>query len=186
VTGKTADIGAYEVDGPPIHVTVQVNDGAVQRSRVTSLKVSFDQTVTLPVNPVDAFVLVRHSDKAAVTLNTLVVGNDVTLTFTGGPVENGSLADGRYSLAVLAAQVPNLDGNGDGSTGDNFVLAGTPANGLFRLFGDGNGDGTVNGADFLAFRLAFLSNYSTFDYDADGLVTGSDFLQFRLRFLNTI
>ena len=48
-----------------------------------------------------------------------------------------------------------LDGDGDGTGGDDYVLTGSVANGLFRLFGDVNGDGSVSGGDFGAFRLAF-------------------------------
>jgi hypothetical protein len=133
-------------------VTVQavsVNAGAAQRSTVRTI----DAAVTLPANPADAFDLRRHSDNAAVTLSAAIAGNTVTLTFTGGPVVGGSLADGRYSLTVLAAQILNLDGNGDGTPGDDYLLVGTTANGLFRLFGDVDGD--VDAADFGQFRQRF-------------------------------
>ena len=104
----------------------------------------------------------------------------------------GSLADGKYTLAVLAAQVTTvagqLDGNNDGTAGGDYTLVGTPANGLFRFFGDSNGDGAVNGTDFLAFRLAFQQQPASpmFDVDGDSQVNGADFLQFRLRFFQTI
>jgi hypothetical protein len=114
----------------------------------------------------------------------------VTLTFTGGAVDGPSLADGRFTLTVLAAQVggPNgpLDGNGDGIGGDDFVLAGDPGtNKLFRLFGDVNGDGVVNGADLAAFRAAFGAAAppgSPFDANGDGAVNGLDLAAFRARF----
>jgi len=115
-------------------------------------------------------------------------GTFVTITFTGGSVDANSLADGRYTLTAVAAQFnsPGLDGDGNGTGGDDYSLIGTPANGLFRLFGDSDGNGTVNGSDFLAFRLAFLGNSPNFDFDGDGQVSGTDFLQFRLRFLQTV
>lgn len=55
--------------------------------------------------------------------------------FTGGETNSGSLADGRYTLTVFASQVSaggqQLDGDGTGTGGDNFVLDGTVANGLY-------------------------------------------------------
>src|SRR5262249_38541856 len=115
---------------PPRVAGVQVNGGAAQRSRVTQLQVNFDSVVNLPPNPADAFQLQPQSDNALVNL-TVAVTNDtathVTLTFHGGLSEFGSLEDGRYTLTVIAAQVSNangpLDGNGDGTPGDDYVLA---------------------------------------------------------------
>ena len=55
----------------------------------------------------------------------------VTLTFSGADTEFGSLADGRYTLTIFASQVSNangnLDGNGDGTGGDNYVMAADPS-----------------------------------------------------------
>jgi hypothetical protein len=101
-------------------------------------------------------------------------------------VNGSSLADGRYTLSVLASAISNLDGNYDGVAGDNFVLVGSPTNGLFRHFGDSDGNGTVNDIDFLAFRLAFLGSGPMFDFDGSGSIDGNDFLQLRLRFLQMI
>jgi len=174
----------------PTRVTgVAVNGGVAQRSRVNELKLSFDARVNLPANPADAFALQRQSDNAVVTLAAAVdnagPGTAVTLTFTGGSVDNTSLADGRYTLTAFAVQVAGgaLDGDGDGNPGDDFVLTGTPANGLFRLFGDNDGDGDVDAQDFGAFRAAFGGTGNlAFDFDGDGDVDAQDFGQFRARF----
>jgi hypothetical protein len=186
VVGGQADIGAFEVQLAVAKIAaVQVNGGAAQRSRVTSLVVTFDQPPELPASPADGFQLRRQSDNAAVTLAGSVAGNAVTLTFNGGPLDFGSLADGRYTLTVLAAQVPNLDGNGDGTAGDDFTLVGDPSTApkLFRLFGDNDGDGDVDAADFGQFRQAFGTGANlAFDFDGDGDVDASDFGQFRQRF----
>jgi probable HAF family extracellular repeat protein len=178
---------------PPAHVVnVQINDGAAQRSRVTSLKVNFDSAVTLPANPASAFQLERQSDSAIVSLNANVSGNSVTLSFIGGPIEFGSLADGRYTLKVLASMVNggNFDGNGDGTAGDDYVLASAatpnPPTNIFRLFGDINGDGTVSASDFIDFRQYFGGYVFAFDFDGDASVSASDFAQFRLRFGGSI
>jgi hypothetical protein len=181
---------------PPRVQSVVVNGGAVQRSRVTTLSVTFDEIVNLPANPADAFQLFRQSDNAPVTLSAVVdntgPGTVVTLSFTGGAVEYGSLADGRYTLTALAGSITNvagqLDGNGDGTGGDNYVLVGapnTPTN-LFRFYGDINGDGTVSASDFVQFRQYFGGYLFAFDFDGDGAVAASDFAQFRLRFGGSI
>ncbi len=183
------DIGAFEIQTLPAKITsVQINDGSAQRSRVTSLLVTFDQPPSLPGTPATAFELKRQSDNATVTLNAAPSGNTVTLTFTGGvPFELGSLADGRYTLKAFASQITNLDGDGNGTFGDDFVLVGDPAtNKLFRLFGDADGDGTVPASDFIQFRLALGGNTAMFDFDGDGAVAASDFIQFRLRFGGSI
>ena len=158
---------------------------------VTRLTVTFDQLINLASPPTSAFQLKRQSDNASVTLNADVLGNAVVLTFTGGAVNGASLADGRYTLTVVAAQVNggNFDGNGDGTASDDYVLVGNTVSPpkLFRLFGDSDGNGMVNGADFLAFRLAFQQGADPiFDFNGDGVVNGQDFLQFRLRFLHSI
>ncbi|MBX7102714.1 MAG: hypothetical protein K1X57_01440 [Gemmataceae bacterium] len=184
-------VADYRIVTPAAKVSaVTINGGAIQRSRVTSLAVTFDSAVSLPANPATAFQLRRQSDNAVVNLAASVAGNTVTLTFTGGAVQSGSLADGRYTLTALSNSIVSLggtlDGNADGQPGGDYTLVGTPANKLFRLFGDSDGDGTVTSTDFLAFRLAFLTTGSTFDSDGSGQVSSEDFLQFRLRFLATI
>lgn len=176
----------YALAAPRV-ANVQINAGGAQRSRVTSVKVAFDQPVSFSGAPTAAFSLKRQSDGLPVALNAVVNGNTVSLSFTGGAVEFGSLADGRYTLTIDASQVFNangqLDGNGDGNAGDNYTLTGTPTNGLFRLFGDSDGDGDVDLSDFSAFRMTFgnASNLS-FDADADGDVDLGDFAAFRGRF----
>jgi len=187
-------------DSAPQVASVVVGDGTPQRSMVTQLRVTFDQHVVLPQNAADAFRLRRQGDGAAVNLaadvNDLGGSTVVTLTFGGGAVEqsqlvNPSLADGRYTLTVLAGQVGGvngvLDGNHDAASGDDFILAGDPAsNKLFRLFGDVNGDGAVNGLDLTAFRAVFGSTtfptLSPFDVNGDGVINGLDLNAFRARF----
>src|SRR5207244_3047509 len=106
--------------------------------------------------------------------------------FTGADTTAGSLNDGKYVLTALAGQISaggqQLDGNGDGIGGDNYLF--TDAQGLFRLFGDATGDRRVDNADFFLFRsthnrsagdpayLAYL------DYNAGGAMDNTDFFQF--------
>lgn len=178
---------------PPTVGSIAINGGDPQRSRVTSLAVSFSQTVTFSGAAANAFTLTRQSDGAVVGFTATVdnSGSATVVTLNGftGPVEFGSLADGRYTLTVLASQVAggNFDGNGDGTVGDNYVLTGNPTNKLFRLFGDADGDGDVDLSDFSGFRGAFGGGPSTiFDSDGDGDVDLNDFSAFRARFGTSI
>ncbi len=180
-------IADYRIVTPPTVTGTQINDGSAQRSRVTSLKVTFNQAVTLPGNPASAFTLVRQGG-GNVNLSGTVAGNSVTLNFTGGSMDFDSLADGRYTLTALASQINggNFDGNGDGAAGDNYVFASaaipSPATNIFRVFGDSDGDGIIAASDFIQFRLALGGTSVVFDFDGDGSVSASDFVQFRLRF----
>src|SRR6185436_19196787 len=108
---------------PPARVQgVQVNDGSAQRSRVTSLTVTFSAVVTLPANAADAFRLVLVGGKpVGLSSTTSVVGGvtQVVLTFDAADTEYSSLHDGNYTLTVLGSQIFNggglLDGDGDGA-----------------------------------------------------------------------
>jgi hypothetical protein len=173
----------------PKIASILINNAAAQRSRVTSLTITFNQVIMLPAAPDSAFKLSRQGDGMLPALTATVdnsgPGTVVTLTFTGNnAVDFGSLADGRYTLSVLASQINSgfFDGNSDGTPGDDYLLIGTPDNGLFRLFGDSDGNGAVNSDDFAAFRDLFGMGPSFFDFNNDGLTNSSDFIEFRKRF----
>src|SRR5262249_5058808 len=143
----------------------QVNDGSAQRSRVTSLAVTFSTQVTFATTTAAAFTLTRTSDGAPVTFTAMAnVVNGVTVvtlsSFAGSATQFASLADGRYTLTALANQISAgglaLDGNGDGQAGDNYTFG--DAQGLFRFFGDINGDRHVDIADFGVFSNSFNSS----------------------------
>lgn len=178
--------------------SVVVNDfqtNLVQRSRVTAIAVTFDQVVTF-ANPGDvaaAFALSRIGGGAIGAFSaTATIANGVTVVrlanLGGVETEFGSLADGRYQLRVRANQVIGLDGNDDGAAGDDYALAGSVANGLYRLFGDGNGDGLVNAFDFEKFRRAFGTSlgqgayFDWLDFDASGTINAFDYARMRSRF----
>jgi hypothetical protein len=178
---------------------VRVNDGGAQRSRVTSLAVTFSTPVTFASTPGAAFALTRTSDGAAVTFTATasIVGGVTVVTlsgFTGAATEFGSLADGRYTLTARAGQITGygrpLDGNGDGTGGEDFTFGATQ--GLLRLYGDVTGDGKVNDADFALFRPAYgraagdPAYLAALDYNGDGVINGLDFGEFRTRFGSTL
>jgi hypothetical protein len=164
--------------------------------------VTFDREVTLAGGTAAAFTLIRTGDGAAVTFTAFasLVGGVTVATlanFSGASTQFGSLADGRYTLTALAAQVSfagitPLDGDGDGFGGDDYVLNSTGASGVFRLLGDGNGDARVDVADLGLFAGTYLKvngdpGYLTFfDFNNDGRVDVADLGQFASRYLTTL
>ena len=133
----------------------------------------------------------------SVNLSTLRSGTSVNITFLNsgavGADQGGALLERVYQLIIVASRVSVAGGFLDDANsigGDNYQTptAAGKQGGIFRLYGDSNGDATVTGADFLAFRLAFLQQPAnpSFDFNGDGQVNGADFLQFRLRFLQSV
>jgi len=200
-TGNDVELTVVNPPVTPAQVkTVTVNDGLMQRSLVTNVKVEFTQIVGFAGAAANAFAMNRQGDNAAVLLDAVVVnsgsGTVVTLTFTGGAIDTPigkvspfSLSDGRYTMTIDATKVSNgsgqLDGDNDNMPGGNYQVIGAPgqAPGLFRLFGDADGNGTVAAADFNAFRLVYgAAGPSIFDFNGDNQVTASDFNEFRLRY----
>lgn len=173
--------------------SVQVNDGSVQRSRVTGVTVRFDRAVITPADAAQAFKLIRTGPGAPsgepaglVTLAADLSASTPTqtvakLSFSGPVTEGaGSLIDGLYQLVVLGSKIAengvSLDGDGNGTAGGDFVLN------LHRLYGDADGDRDVDATDFGPLRQAFGTALFTFDFDGDGDVDATDYGQFRQRF----
>jgi beta-propeller repeat-containing protein/dockerin type I repeat protein len=171
----------------PRVVSTQVNDGSAQRSRVTSLQVTFSAQVTFAGAVQNAFTLTRTGGgSVSFQASASVIGGVTVVTlnnFTGTETDGfGSLNDGRYTLTALAAQI---SANGQ-QMASNYTFNDTQ--GLYRLFGDVNGDRTVNGFDLGFFRNAFGTqtgdpNYLSYlDINDDGVINGFDLGQFRTRF----
>jgi hypothetical protein len=186
---------------------VTIGDGNPQRSEVNQITVTFSGPVTFANNnPVGAFQLTHLNDNQNVILNATVGANEagqttVKLTFSGAETDqvsslNGaspSLADGRYQLTILAADVTGSGGqlNGGGPNG-NYVSPADTFGGsglhLYRLFGDTNGDGVVDSYDVAQLRSTYNSNPSEPNYlwylDADGggAVDAVAVSQFKVRY----
>ena len=126
----------------------------------------------------------------------------VTLTFSGSATDpvsglNGgalSLADGRYALTILSADVSGTSGlalAGGGANGNYVSPTDTyQGNGLhlYRLFGDVTGDGAVDATDVGQLKSTFNRNntdplyLSYLDADNSGSVDAQDVAQFKARF----
>jgi hypothetical protein len=176
------------VAGAPQKVeSVVLNDGSAQRSMIDRITVTFGGAAILDPGAIE----LRGQDGSVVDAQvsiSMVGGKTVAvLTFGGSEFVGGSLADGSYTLTVLADRVHDrwgreLDGDADGSAGGNSSTS------FRRLFGDSDGDGDVDQLDRDAFRTAFKSSAGDpsylwyFDFDGDGDVDGRDNGEFNRRF----
>lgn len=177
----------------PRVASFQVNDGAVQRSHVSSVTVEFSTIVTFDAN---SFVVTDGEENVVASLaqSEVVDGRTVvTLTFSGAHVEaSNSLQDGRYQLTVVGglvtdAQARPLDGDASGCGATDFTAQ------FYRLFGDAGGPAAgeipvVDYDDYGVFRAAYRTRAGhprfnfIFDHDGDGDVDAADLFAFRRRF----
>ncbi|CAN5392064.1 hypothetical protein BH11PLA2_BH11PLA2_23420 [soil metagenome] len=190
--GTAPDIGAFEFQG----LSFVVNGGATQRSRVTTITVTFVTAVNVStLTGLGAITFTRTLATPSGTVGTVVqtgatgangrilvspasgLVQSVTLTFDNANgtavtpgVESGSLSDGRWQLAIPS--------QGFTSTLNDPTLR--------RLYGDFDANGTVNGADLVQFGNAFGSPGVAFDYDNNGTVNGADLAQFGNGFGTTL
>jgi hypothetical protein len=183
--------------------SVVINDGAAQRSLVTSVTVTFSTAGLLPENPADAFLLLGPGGSVAVEVVASLDGSGRTvarLTFTGPGIVNGSLPNGQYTLTVRGDRIRDasgqaVDGDGDGSPGGDSLTE------FFRRYGDLDGNGLVDGViliDRSGFpRVSFGGEFgalvaalgrragqpgylAVLDANGDGVIDAFDLLGFRL------
>lgn len=182
--------------------SVTLDDGDTQRSSVHSLTVQFNQLVNLDFSGDGPFLLTHVESGDAVGITAQLFGIDdktvVRLLFLPGPHvgASGGLTDGHYQLSIRSSRVSvasfALDGNTDGTVGDDFVYGAEQADSFFRFFGDSDGDGDVDGQDYGRFALTFMrsagdAGYNpSMDFDRDGDVDGQDYGQFDRNFLRRL
>jgi hypothetical protein len=185
---------------PPTLSSIAVNGGALQRSQVKSLTVTYDQTVNLaagavtlvrlnsggsgandnspPTNASTALAAPTSNDGGKTWVYTFAPGSAFMQTSGGNPT--GSLVDGIYTVTVDPTKVT--------STGSGLPMLIGGSQTFHRLFGDGNGDKNVNNADLGPFRNTFgravgdPAFNDVFDFDNSTAVNNVDFGQFRNRY----
>lgn len=174
----------------PTVESVVINDGDVQRSKLTSIDVIFDRIVDAPAeafavtdrsngNPVSA-LKVQSSQATSKTI--------ARLTFGPGPLvvtrpSGNSLIDGNYRLTIDGAKIVDLEHAT--VMAENLVFGDQATDDFFRRFGDSDGDRDVDAQDQGRFGLSFLKSSGHVDFvdeldgDGDGDVDGVDFGMFR-------
>lgn len=147
-------VRVFTVQHPPAEILgVQINGGAAQRSMVTEIRVVFDRDMSAQVTP-ESFRIHRRDtgervDPADVRVVWDAAANTAVLSFPD--FAGGSLPDGLYTLALLAADFPagsGLDADGTGSAGGMFTYD------FHRLFGDLSGTGYLDTLDLAIARRA--------------------------------
>ena len=184
--------------------SVVFGDGTNQRSMIKEITVQFDSKVTANAT---SFVLERRVGGAFVAIpasELTIAYSDVgdasrtiaKLTFSGSSVVGGSLSDGSYRLTLSGSSISNvsgqLDGNGDGMGGDDYVNGAAEADAFFRLFGDTNGNRVTTLAELGQLRISLnkrtpdAAYNALFDINSDGLVNLAELFQLRLRLNNRL
>ena len=190
--GDGNDVVLSAVASPTV-TAVGVNAGAIQRSMVTSIQVTFSAVVAVAPGAFRLTYLGAPAGTTGGVPGSTVGGFQVTMAtvggvtvatlsaFTGTDTGAGSLIDGRYALTIKGGAVT---ANGVPMTSDfSFADSGTTTgNQLYRLYGDASGDRLVSAADLTLFRAAFGSGDLTFDADGDGVVTAADLAAFRTNY----
>ena len=129
---------------------------------------------------------------------SLVNGKTVAkLTFLQGSgvqvrPSGNTLIDGNYQLTIDASKVTHgevqLDGDGDGAAGGNYVFGDTELDTFFRFFADIDGDRDVDLLDYAYFASTYGSRANesafngSFDWDGDGDIDLLDYAYFAGRY----
>jgi hypothetical protein len=123
-------------------------------------------------------------DTASISVSFDPAANIATFTFPG--LAGGRLTPGRYRAVLLASGInaggAQLDGNSDGTPGDNYTFD------FVHLPGDLNGDGKVDFTDFQQIELTYGktgASWADGDFNYDGVVNDSD-VQILLGAMNTV
>ena len=172
--GAAAGSIVVNAEAPPRLLSVVINDGSTQRSKVNSITVTFDKPVTLEPGAVK---LSRRTRALPAQVQTVVTnpsgdGRTFVVTFKGKEIVGGSLSDGIYDLVVNNGLVRDVFGQ-------------TPAakhiTTLHRLFGDLNGNRDVTGLELATIVKSRTrrtpANRWYMDYEGDGDIDVLDVLQ---------
>ncbi len=187
----------YVTSSTPKIDSIVVNNGHAQRSKLSSIAITFDSIVS--VAP-DAFTLQKRSGDPTVP-PTNISGFGLSIAFNGGKtiatLTFGSLDDGNYQVItnpakVLAAGSVPLASSASDPTGGDFVFGDKEVDNFFNLFGDGDGDGDVDATDLFSLFLPSFGSFTGnqnyvahFDSDGDGDIDSTDLFTRILRNFGT-
>jgi len=189
--------------------SIAVNNGQAQRSEIRSLTVVLNQVVNAP----SAGFIVRKRDDLAggllytgtvagviATPNYVSLPGQTVVTLTFAPNSTfvnaaGTLVDGNYEVELIASLITTqiggfqMDGDGNGTGGDNHRFGDDAMERFYRLYGDADGDGDVDPTDIFNFFVPALSTPSAnlwLDGDLDGDVDPTDIFNFAVPRLITL
>lgn len=198
-------VGTIITDEAPKVASVVIGDGTLQRSSVTQIVVKFNSLVTIDDSQGDAISVARLAGSygaagsvATSWSTTTVNGKTELLIHFSGTLTRGTqqaLSDGNYKLTLNAGRFSltdtpavKLDGNADGTGGDDYSLGSDINDKFFAMYGDIDGDRDVDGMDNFSFRASYGKNpgqtgYNiAFDYNGGGVIDGIDNFFFRQKY----
>jgi hypothetical protein len=186
-------LNSDQVDPVDLPKGDQPTNWADQRSEIASIVVTFNQPVNVTVADIVLTNLGVDAPNDADQVITLsaghvsVAGSVLTLSFA-----EYELPEGVYQIEILPSVTNGggigLDGNGDGNSGDSYILRGSAINEFYRLTAEWNGDGGVSVFDFTTFSYWFGSSVlagdapAYADLNVDGGVSVFDFSDFSSNF----
>ena len=157
---------------PPEVIAVTRNDGSDQPDQLTSLAFDFDQDVSATLSA-DDLVLFNETTGTPVDLSQSTFDSSAARWDLSGL----SLPAAFYRVSLTSTGVSDsvgnpLDGNGDGTGGDDFV-----EQMLMALPGDASQDGSVDSVDFAIWSAHTFAagDWEDGDFTHDGLVDVRDF-----------
>lgn len=176
----------------PTVISSSINGGAIQRSRVTQISLTFSETITIGSNAfsmTNGSATITSASGGGILVNQTTSNGTtiVTLTFdsSNSNIQYGSLSDGYWTLTVNASAI---SGSKTGfAMGSNYTQKG-----IIRLFGDITGDGAVDSNDLTYFGEAYGSSsgnssyISALDFNQDGSIDSNDLTQFGTRYGSSI
>jgi len=186
---QAATLSLTDPDGAVTTRTVNLTVTTSAPPRVTAAAILRDLTpltIKLNFNTDISASLAAAGGAAALTLRNLTTVQTVSptaYTYTWDAATNSALfrfinppAKGNYTATLSAAQITtpaglHLDGNGDGTAGDDYVLS------FFHLPGDFNLDRSVGFADLIAVAQHYntaVTQYAQGDVNGDGQVGFAD------------
>ena len=157
-----------QVDSP----LIEIDDNTAQRSFIQTFSLTFNSIVEITGDAFQFQNLTTGDFVDDVPVVSELGGRTiVNFTFTPGNSvnANGLLRNGDYQLTVDATMISSLgtllDGDGDGTSGDDFLFGDVPADQFFRKFADNNGNNIVDFLDLTEFLRAFGHSVGEDDYN---------------------
>jgi len=169
-----------------------LNDGASQRSMLTSIALAFSEDIAGSIAAADLVLRNLTTDQIVAAerlVLTPLTPSQLRLTFTD--LTGNSLPDGNYLATLLAAGITDaagnsLDGDGNGTGGDDYRFT------FFRYYGDLDGDRDVDHLDLYGFQQTYRKTAAdptynaALDFDADGAIGPADLAAYQLRYLSRL
>ena len=186
--GARIDMGAYEDNAPrlpPAVIAVVRNGGGDRYDLLTAIAVTFTEDVSASLDKFD-LVLENTSTTTPVDLTPASVMWDGATNTATWDLNAATVETGFHTATLLAAGISDsaanaLDGNMDGSEGDNFQTTttipfiGTPTVLLVALPGDTNLDGEVDTTDIS--NMLSANGFEKFEEDGVTPLGGFDWTQ---------